>query len=73
MTIQNTATASLYNYTPYQPNAAALAAYPGTGDACSAYGNRNFFYLFRKYFGSTGGGTSTTAALGVAALHRHRR
>ena len=60
VTIQNTATASLYIYTPYQPNAAALAAYPGTGDSCSAYGNRNFFYLFRKYFGSTGGGTSTT-------------
>src|SRR4029078_10459572 len=47
---------------PYQPTAAALAAYPGTGDSCSAYGNRNFFYLFRKYFGSTGGGTSTTGA-----------
>lgn len=56
--IQNTATASLYNYTPYQPNAASLAAYPSTGDRCSAYGNRNFFYLFVRYFGSTGGGTS---------------
>lgn len=62
VTIKNQATASLYNYTPYQPNAAALAAYPGTGDKCSAYGNRNFFYLFRTYFGSTGGG-STSAAL----------
>ncbi|HZM67417.1 MAG TPA: NlpC/P60 family protein [Nakamurella sp.] len=59
VTIKNAATASLYIYTPYQPNAAALTAYPGVGDACSAYGNRNFFYLFRKYFGSTGGGTST--------------
>jgi len=59
VTIKNTATASLYNYTPYQPNAASLAAYPGVGDACSAYGNRNFFFLFRKYFGSTGGGSST--------------
>ena len=63
VTIQNTATASLYTYTPYQPNAAALAAYPGVGDRCSAYGNRNFFYLFRKYFGPTGGGTSTTSAV----------
>ena len=27
VTIQNTATASLYIYTPYQPNAAALAAF----------------------------------------------
>jgi hypothetical protein len=32
--IQNQATASLYNYTPYQPNAAALAAGYGTGDSC---------------------------------------
>jgi cell wall-associated NlpC family hydrolase len=54
--IRNTATASLYNYTPYQPNAAALAAYPGVGDKCSTYGNRNFFFLFQKYFGPTGGG-----------------
>jgi len=60
VTIKNTATASLYNYTPYQPNPASLAAYPGVGDACSSYGNRNFFFLFRKYFGSTGGGASTT-------------
>ncbi|HEY7812814.1 MAG TPA: NlpC/P60 family protein, partial [Nakamurella sp.] len=55
--ILNTATASLYNYTPYQPNAAALAAYPGVGDSCSAYGNRNFYYLFVGYFGGTGGGS----------------
>ncbi len=63
VTIKNQATAALYNYTPYQPNAAALAAYPGVGDRCSTYGNRNFFYLFRKYFGSTGGGASTTAGI----------
>jgi cell wall-associated NlpC family hydrolase len=56
--IANTATASLYNYTPYQPNAASLASYPGTGDACSSYGNRNFYFLFTGYFGSTGGGSS---------------
>jgi len=63
VTIQNQATASLYNYTPYQPNAASLAAYPGTGDACSAYGNRNFFRLFIEYFGSTGGGRPTSVAV----------
>ena len=34
--IQNQATASLYNYTPYRPNAAALAAGYGTGDSCSS-------------------------------------
>jgi hypothetical protein len=54
VTIQNKATAGLYIYTPYQPNAAALAAYPGTGDSCSSYGNRNFWYLWNNWFGSTG-------------------
>jgi len=52
--IRNVATASLYNYTPYRPNAASLAAYPGPGNACSSYGNRNFYYLFGQYFGTTG-------------------
>lgn len=51
VTIKNIATASLYNYTPYQPNAASLAAYPGQGDRCSSYGNRNFYFLFVRYFG----------------------
>jgi len=60
VTITNTATASLYNYTPYQPNPASLAAYPGEGDRCSSYGNRNFFFLYQTYFGSTGGGTPVT-------------
>ncbi|MEP6979481.1 MAG: NlpC/P60 family protein [Nakamurella sp.] len=63
VTIRNTATASLYNYTPYQPNAAALASYPSVGDRCSAYGNRNFFFLFQKYFGVTGGGIIATVAV----------
>ncbi len=53
LNIQNQATASLYDYTPYQPNAAALAAGYGTGDGCSAYGNRNFFNYFNDWFGST--------------------
>ena len=51
--IQNQATAGLYNYTPYQPNAAALAAGYGTGDGCSAYGNRNFWNYFTDWFGPT--------------------
>ncbi len=49
--IRNQATAGLYNYTPYQPNAAALAAGYGTGDACSAYGNRNFWLFYTDWFG----------------------
>ena len=53
--IQNQATAGLYNYTPYQPNAAAMANLYGSGDACSAYGNRNFWRLFTDWFGSPTG------------------
>lgn len=51
--ISNQATAGLYNYTPYQPNAAALNNLYGTGDGCSAYGNRNFWRLYNDWFGST--------------------
>jgi len=54
--IQNQATADLYYYTPYQPNAAALRAGYGEGDGCSSYGNRNFFQYFTDWFGSTQGG-----------------
>lgn len=53
LNIRNQATASLYNYTPYQPNQAALNAGYGTGDSCSAYGNRNFWLYFNDWFGST--------------------
>ncbi|WP_345764815.1 hypothetical protein [Diaminobutyricibacter sp. McL0608] len=56
--IQNQATAGLYNYTPYQPNAAALANLYGTGDGCSSYGNRNFWRIYTDWFGSTIAGTS---------------
>ncbi|MGV8970508.1 MAG: hypothetical protein ACOH1J_08660, partial [Microbacteriaceae bacterium] len=51
--VQNYATAALYNYTPYQPNAAALANMNGTGDSCSSYGNRNFWRFYTQWFGST--------------------
>ncbi len=51
--IQNRATQALYNYTPYQPNASALAAGYGSGDSCGAYGNRNFYLYFTDWFGST--------------------
>lgn len=50
--ILNRSTQALYNYTPYQPDAAALAAGYGTGDACSSYGNRNFYLYFSDWFGS---------------------
>lgn len=54
--IKNRATSALYRYTPYQPNSATLkrswpitAPYP----SCGAYGNLNFYMMFRQWFGST--------------------
>lgn len=52
ISIANQATAALYNYTPYQPNQAALNNLYGTGDSCSDYGNRNFWRTFHDWFGS---------------------
>ncbi|WP_139417532.1 hypothetical protein [Agromyces laixinhei] len=48
--IANQATANLYNYTPYQPNPAAVAD-PEVGDGCSAFGNLNFWRLWHRWFG----------------------
>lgn len=54
--LKSAATAKLYYYTPYVPNAAALKNLWGTGDKCSAYGNRNFWRWYWKWFGSPIGG-----------------
>jgi hypothetical protein len=51
--IENQATAGLYIYTPYVPNASALNNMYGTGDSCASYGNRNFWRIFTDWFGST--------------------
>lgn len=50
--LENIATTSLYIYTPYTPNEAALKNYPGTA-TCGSYGNRNFFMYFNEWFGTT--------------------
>jgi hypothetical protein len=66
--IANRATASLYSYTPYQPNAGALAA--GYGEApCGAYGNRNFFLYFNDWFGPTTDQVSYVQAEGSSAQY----
>ena len=49
--IRSLATSALYRYTPYQPNASAIAAGYGYGDECGAYGNRNFYLYFQDWFG----------------------
>ncbi|MFP5359728.1 MAG: LGFP repeat-containing protein [Actinomycetes bacterium] len=53
--IENQATAGLYIYTPYVPNQAALDGWPGQGNGCSSYGNRNFFMFYSDWFGPTTG------------------
>ena len=53
--IENRATSALYRYTPYQPNAGALAAGWGLALPCGAYGNRNFYLYFKKWFGNQDG------------------
>ena len=58
--LENLATTSLYIYTPYVPNDAALRNYPGTS-TCGSYGNRNFFMYFSEWFGTTLASFKTTA------------
>lgn len=47
--IVNQATASLYNYTPYQPDEYALQ---GLHSNCASWGNLNFYGLFQAWFGN---------------------
>lgn len=63
--IESQATANLYIFTPYQPNQAALNNLYGSGDSCSAYGNRNFWRMFNDWFGSTLGSLIRTEASDV--------
>jgi hypothetical protein len=51
--VRNKATAALYYYTPYQPNQAAIN---GSPDSCSAFGNLNFYTLYKNWFGSVPSG-----------------
>lgn len=47
--MENQATASLYNYTPHQPNQAALSGREGP---CSSWGNLHFYAYWNAWFGS---------------------
>lgn len=67
--LKSQATANLYYYTPYTPNTAALNNLWGTGDSCSAYGNRNFWRQFWTWFGSpVAGGYLLKASSNVTYL-----
>lgn len=46
--LRNSATAALYNYTPYQPNDNALAH--NYSDKCAQAGNANFYAYFKYWF-----------------------
>ena len=63
--LKNQATANLYYYTPYTPNKAALDNMYGSGDSCSAYGNRNFWRYYHDWFGSPIGGGYLLQAAGT--------
>jgi len=65
--IENRATVALYSYTPYQPNQAAKNAQFGTGDGCSAYGNRNFYMYFTNWFGSVYGDVHMVSSLNLVS------
>lgn len=67
--IENAATAALYSYTPYRPNQAALNAGYGRGDACSSYGNRNFYNYFSDWFGSTAINSSLLRSISNATVY----
>ncbi|MDO9397598.1 MAG: cell wall-binding repeat-containing protein [Herbiconiux sp.] len=49
LTIRTQATASLYDYTPYQPNKGALAG--DVNDPCANFGNLNFWVIYTDWFG----------------------
>ncbi|WP_150306933.1 hypothetical protein [Planctomonas psychrotolerans] len=68
--IRNQATANLYYYTPYTPNQAALNNLYGTGNGCSAYGNRNFWVYFNNWFGSSTGRVDPVGAFDSVASER---
>lgn len=66
ITVVNQATAGLYDYTPYQPDPAATSG----GDACTSWGNWNFYGYFRSFFGdpapSDAGAAGATDSPGAA-------
>lgn len=70
VTLKNIATAALYYYTPYQPNAAAIA-----GDAnapCGAFGNLNFWRFYSEWFGDPTRGSITQGSLDDVSVVRGR-
>ena len=63
--LENQATASLYNYTPYQPNEALFSGNP---DLCSSDGNYNFFKIYQRWFGDPRSTISATTPSSKVAV-----
>jgi uncharacterized protein with LGFP repeats len=68
--IDNLATHALYIYTPYTPNAAALANLRGTGDKCSSYGNSNFWEYYQYWFNAKANLSSDIAELATSVTNQ---
>lgn len=66
VTIENAATAGLYNYTPYQPVAEVITGGSSPISGCSAYGNYNFWRFWWLWFGDPHGGDPAF----VSAIYR---
>lgn len=69
--VQNRATSALYYYTPYQPNSAALSNMYGTGNSCSAYGNRNFWRMYRDWFGDPSSNAPSVPTMRLSGSDRY--
>lgn len=69
--IINNATAALYNYTPYTPNAESLANLYGSGGYCGAHGNRNFWTYYYGWFGSPTSGLSNVSVARISGADRY--
>lgn len=69
VSIRNQATAGLYYYTPYTPNASAVVNISSVGDSCSSYGNRNFWRIYNFWFKQPGSfETMVTSTKGVTMV-----
>ena len=51
--IRNQATATIYDRYPHLPNQSVVNSYPGAGDDCGSYQIRDFWKLFKSWFGTT--------------------
>lgn len=66
--VSNFATAGLYNYTPYTPNESVLSTVGVASGSCNAYGNRNFYYYYKTWFGDPLTSAKTATKIDITKL-----